>query len=174
MSEEMVPPKEAVEILAKDEAKQTRRVQTSLQDLVDALRSVQDDIGQISELTLEEKALVAEFFNSLSKLMQPLAASIQVSTAVVAKDDEDVIQANIDPTGHLAIVYRDGQLELTDLSDYGNRELMIKVVEDIVPKFKQLTNARRHKLENRMKLLSSLTKEMQKISKALSTVSTPS
>jgi hypothetical protein len=42
------------------------------------------------------------------------------------------------------------------------------VVEDIMPKFKNLTSQQKRKLENRIKLLSSVTKEIQKSSDALS------
>jgi uncharacterized 2Fe-2S/4Fe-4S cluster protein (DUF4445 family) len=45
---------------------------------------------------------------------------------------------------------------------------MMAVVSDVVPKFKNLTSQQKHKLENRIKLLSSITKELQKSSEALS------
>jgi len=142
--------------------------QKTLQDLIDSLRSVQDDIGQISELSAEEKTLVAEFFGALLKLMQPLAATIAVSIEALPEEMVDVVQANIDPTGHLAILHRNGQVELKNLTEEKNRDLMISVIEDIVPKFKQLTSAQKQKIEKRTSFLSSITLELQKISKALS------
>jgi hypothetical protein len=45
---------------------------------------------------------------------------------------------------------------------------MMAVVGDVVPKFKSLTNMQKRKLENRIKVLSSITKEIQKSSEALS------
>jgi hypothetical protein len=45
---------------------------------------------------------------------------------------------------------------------------MIAVIGDVMPKFKQFTSAQKKKVENRIKFLSIITKEMQKISKALS------
>jgi type III secretory pathway component EscS len=45
---------------------------------------------------------------------------------------------------------------------------MMAVVGDVVPKFKTLTSNQKRKLENRIKLLSSVTKEIQKSSEALS------
>jgi hypothetical protein len=45
---------------------------------------------------------------------------------------------------------------------------MTAVIEDVVPKFKGLASMQKRKLENRIKLLSSLTKEIQKSSEALS------
>ena len=165
MSNEASISQDAVQFSDKTE-KTTR--QKTLQDLIDSLRSVQDDIGQISELSAEEKTLVAEFFGALLKLMQPLAATIAVSTEALPEEMVDVVQANIDPTGHLAILHRNGQVELKNLTEEKNRDLMISVVEDIVPKFKQLTSAQKQKIEKRTSFLSSITLELQKISKALS------
>ncbi len=140
----------------------------TLQELVDSLRGTADDIGQISELSSEEKILVSQFFTSLLKLMQPLAPSIQVTPASLPAQVGDVTTAYIDPTGHLVLQYTDGHIELKNLSDEKNRELMMSVVGDVVPKFKALTTNQKRKLENRIKLLSSVTKEIQKSSEALS------
>jgi len=139
----------------------------TLQELVDSLRSTADDIGQISELSTEEKILVSQFFASLLKLMQPLAPSIQVTPESLPAQVGNVTQAYIDPTGHLVLQYGDGHVELKNLSEEKNRELMMAVVADVVPKFKTLTANQKRKLENRIKLLSSITKEIQKSSEAL-------
>ncbi len=174
MSEEAKTKEEAAEVSVGDESKQGKRSQAPLQELVDSLRSVEEDIGQISELSVEERALVVEFFECLLKLMEPLATSIDVSTVAIAEEASRAMQASVDPTGHLILLYDDGTVELKDLSIEKNRELLVKVVEDIAPKFKQLTSANRRKIENRIKIFSAVTKEMQKISKALSIYSNPS
>jgi hypothetical protein len=158
--------------LSQEAAKPIPEVQpkklVNLQEIVDSLKSTADDIGQISELSSEEKILVAQFFSSLLKLMQPLTTSIQVSQTALPAQVGDVAQANIDPTGHLVLQYPDGHVELKNLSDDKNRDLMMAVVGDVVPKFKTLTSNQKRKLENRIKLLSSVTKEIQKSSEALS------
>jgi hypothetical protein len=79
-----------------------------------------------------------------------------------------VVQAHIDPTGHLILQFEDDHVELQDLSEEKNRDLMTAVIEDIMPKFKGLASMQKRKLENRIKLLSSITKEIQKSSEALS------
>jgi len=80
----------------------------------------------------------------------------------------DVTQAYIDPTGHLVLQFEDGHMELKNLSEEKNRDLMMAVIGDVVPKFKSLTSLQKRKLENRIKLLSNITKEIQKSSEALS------
>ncbi len=145
-----------------------KKKQINIQELVDSLKSTADDIGQISELSSEEKILVSQFFVSLLKLMQPLTSSIEVNQSALPAQVGDVTQAYVDPTGHLVLQYSDGHVELKDLSEERYRELMMNVVGDVVPKFKSLTSQQKRKLENRIKLLSSITKEIQKSSDALS------
>jgi hypothetical protein len=149
-------------------AAEKKKAAVNPQEVVDSLRSIGDDIGQISELSSEEKVLVGQFFTSLYKMMSPLAPSIQVNPASLPPQVGDVTQAYIDPTGHLVLQYTDGHVELRNLNEEKNRDLMMAVVGDVVPKFKSLTAAQKRKLENRIKMLSSVTKEIQKSSDALS------
>ena len=102
--------------------------------------------------------------------MQPLAPSIAVNQLALPAKLGDVVRAHIDPTGHLILQFEDNHIELKDLSENKNRDLMMAVVGDVMPKFKSLTNAQKLKLESRIKLLSSVTREIQKSSDALSTV----
>jgi len=100
--------------------------------------------------------------------MQPIAPSIAVNQLSLPSQVGDVVQAHIDPTGHLVLQFVDNHVELKDLSEEKNRDLMMAVVGDVVPKFKNLTSLQKRKLENRIKLLTSITKEIQKSSEALS------
>ena len=136
------------------------------------MKSLQDDVGQICELASEETRVVEVFFESFLKLMQPFAKTMSVSLGALPEELGDVAQANIDPTGHLMILHQDGQVELRDLSEETQRDLMVRVIKDVMPKFKQLTSAQRQKVEDRINFLSSVTNEMQKISKAFSTATT--
>ena len=145
-----------------------KKNQVSIQELVESLKGTADDIGQISELTSEEKILVSQFFSSLLKLMQPLAPSIPVTQLSLPAQVGAAVQAHVDPTGHLVLMFEDGHVELKDLSEEKNRDLMMAIVSDVVPKFKSLTSMQKRKLENRIKLLSTVTKEIQKSSEALS------
>jgi hypothetical protein len=169
MTQETVLKQEPVQLTALPEMKQPEtKKQVSIQELVESLKSTADDIGQISELSSEERILITQFFSSLLKLMQPLASSIDVNQLALPSQLGDVVKAHIDPTGHLALMFPDGHLELKDLSEEKNRDLMIAVIGDVIPKFKNLTSRQKRKIEDRLKLLSSITKEIQKSSEALS------
>ena len=158
-------------IRARDQPK-NRKIQVSLEELLDSLKSVQDDIGQICELTSEEETLVNEFFESFLKLMQPFVATIQVSTEALPDDLGGVIRASVDPTGQLMLMYGDGHMILKNLLEEENRDLLTAVLEDVLPTLKKLFGAHREKVEGRMKFLSSVTKEVQKMSRAVSKATT--
>lgn len=159
MTQEALTKQEPIETSATPE----RKKQPSLQELVESLKGTADDIGQISELSSEEKILVTQFFASLLKLMQPLASSIVVTPLALPAQVGDVVQAHVDPTGHLVLQFQDGHIELRDLSEEKNRELMMAVVGDVVPKFKNLTAQQKRKLENRIKLLLALQKRYRRV-----------
>jgi hypothetical protein len=169
LTQETVGRQEAMEVTIAQDAKVSEKKKSlSIQELVESLKSTADDIGQISELSSEERILVSQFFVSFLKLMKPLAHSIAVNQLVFPSQLSDIVQAHVDPTGHLAILFTDGHLELKDLSEEKNRDLMMIVISDILPKFKNLTTLQKRKLESRIKMLSSVTKEIQKSAEALS------
>jgi len=168
MSDDTSTKEEQVGFQIKADSKPDEKSQVSVQELADSLKSVQDDIGQISELTSEEELLVTEFFASLLRLMQPFTQSVPVATSVLPEEMGTVIKVSLDATGQLTLLYEDGRMELKDLSDPKLRDLMIAVIEDALPKFKQFPAAHKKRIENRIKFLSAITKEIQKISKTLS------
>jgi hypothetical protein len=174
MSNETEPPKVVVKMPFDERLEQPGENQAPVQGLLDSLRSIQDDIGQICELASEEKNFVSAFFASFSDLMKPLTNTLPVSRKAFAKENGNIVHAHIDPVGHLIILYADGEVELKDLTEEANRDLMISVLEDVMPKFKQLTTAYRQRIENRIKFLSLVTRELQKIAKFFSAATAPS
>jgi hypothetical protein len=172
MSGQTTPTEETVLIRAKDQPKQSKQDKITIEELIESLKSVQDDIGQICELTSEEETLVTEFFESLLKLIQPLEITIQVSTEALPEELGDVAKASLDPTGQLMIEYSDERMVIKNLLEEENRDLMTTVLEDVLPKLKQIFSTRREKIERRMKFLSAITKEIQKMSRAFSKATT--
>ncbi|MCX8153506.1 MAG: hypothetical protein N3E52_03625 [Candidatus Bathyarchaeota archaeon] len=152
------------------ERKTAQPTQMTLQEFAETIRSLAEDIGQISEMSSEEKLLVAEFFKSFLKLMQPLAKSIPVSTAALPAEAGNIKQAYVDPTGHIALIHEDGNMELRNLADEQNRDLMIQGIQDVLPKFKTLTSEQKNKIENRIQFLSTVTKEIQRVSDTIATL----
>lgn len=141
-----------------------------MKETIDVLRMVREDVGQICELSSEERKLVEAFSLALLKLMQPLAKTIPVDPSVLPEEMGDVKSANIVPRGELIVLYPDGRMESIDLSDDANRDLLVDVVRDVIPKFKVLFSELRTKIETRMDFLASVTRELQNIAEAFSSI----
>lgn len=146
--------------------KPVQKPKVSLDDTISSMKSLQDDVGQISELRCEENRVVDVFFESFLALMTPLAKTMPVSVDALPVELGNAEQAYVDPKGNLMLLFPGGHVEIKNLNEASQRELMICVMQDVMPKFKQLTSKRRRDIESRMKFLSSVTAEIQKISKA--------
>lgn len=169
MTQETVIRQDPIELTVSQDSKAFEKKKSlSIQEIIESLKNTADDIGQISELSSEERILVSQFFVSFLKLMKPLSPSIPVNQQALPVQLSDTVQAYIDPTGHLALLFNDGHFELKDLTEEKNRDLMITVISDVLPKFKNMTTFQKRKIENRIKMLSSVTKEIQKSAEALS------
>ena len=171
MSQESSGAQTTTEVIVTD-TKSSNAQEISIQELASAMKSMADDVGQISELSSEEKLLVTEFFTSLLKLMQPLTPSMAVSTSAFPAETGNLVKAYIDPTGNLALLHEDGHMELKNLSEERHRDIMIIVIKDVMPKFKSLTSLQKRKIEKRIQFLSAVTNEIQKISGALEALKT--
>jgi hypothetical protein len=169
MNAETTSSEERVQISVKESSKLSRPAKTLTQEILDSLKSAQEDIGQISELSSEEETLVVEFFESLSKLMESVSQNLPISPEMVSKYFNGATQASLDASGHLLVLYSDGRMELKNLrTEKKHRDLMVSVLEDLLPKFEQLFSDQRQKIEDRTRFLSMVTKETQKMSRALS------
>jgi hypothetical protein len=82
---------------------------------------------------------VAELLESLKHAPQQMF-SIPVSMSELPFRTGAFSQANIDSTGHLILMSEDGNLEIKDLTETKNRDLMMAVIGDIVPKFKDFAD----------------------------------
>jgi hypothetical protein len=83
--------------------------------------------------------LVTELIASLKRAPQQMF-SIPVSTSNLPFRTGAFTEAHIDSKGQLTLVSQNGNLEVMDLSDATNRDLMMAVVGDIVPKFKDFAS----------------------------------
>ncbi|UCH57031.1 MAG: hypothetical protein JSV18_06760 [Candidatus Bathyarchaeota archaeon] len=136
---------------------------TSPEEVVQTLRRLREDVGQISELSSEEGNIVAAFSLAFLKLMEPLTKALPVDASVLPPEMGLVERANVVPKGDLVVLLEDGRMESIDLKETENRDLLITVVSDVMPRFNRLISQRRNKIEKRIDFLSSVTKELQTI-----------
>lgn len=143
---------------------------SSPEEVLESLKRLREDVGQISELSAEEENLVRTFSLAFLKLMEPLAKNIPVDVEVLPRRLGRVERANIIPNGQLVLLHQNGRMESVDLVEVGNRDLLVTVVSDVLPKFKELVSERREKIEKRITFLSEITRELQNIADSFATV----
>ena len=130
-------------ILSKEEDSAAKSIsvnktQIGVEEIAEFFECIGEDIAQIGKLNVEERLLVERFLETLKKHMKPLASSIAVSTSVLPFSLGLVTQAQIDPTGHLTLTHENEEQEVLDLSELKNRDIMIAVIGDFMPKFQNL------------------------------------
>jgi len=139
---------------------------SSPDEVVETLRRLREDVGQISELSSEEGSIVRAFSLAFLKLMEPLAKALPIDVSVLPLDLGPVERANVVPKGDLVLLFTDGRMESIDLSVADNRDLLVAVMSDAMPRFNRLISQRRSKIEKRINFLSSVTRELQNIAEA--------
>jgi hypothetical protein len=137
------------------------------EEVINALRIVRENVGQTCELIAEENKIVGAFSQALHGMMLPLAKAIPVDPSALPVEMSDVRSANVIPEGKLLIRREDSRMESINLTDGANRDLLIEIIKDVMPKFSILVSERRERIEGRMSLLASITKELQNIAEAL-------
>lgn len=150
-----------------DQKKGVEENSVSLEALLDSLRKVREDVGQISELSSEEGKIVAALMLTFLKFMKPLMRDIQVDPESLPQDMGTIQRANLVPEGLLIAQFDDGGMFTKDLSREENRDLLVKVVNNVIPKFNKTVEERRRSIEKRIDFLTSVTKELQNISDAM-------
>lgn len=143
---------------------------SSPEEIVDTLKRLKEDIGQIKEMSFEEGNIVRAFALAFLELMEPLAKSLPVDVSILPLELGFIERANVLPTGELVLLHRDGRMESIDLTEPEKRDLLVNVVSDVMPKFKALISDRRLRIEKRITFLSSVTKELQNIADSFATV----
>ena len=141
----------------------------SKEDAIKFLKEIQENAGQISELTMEEDNLVKEFFNSLLKIIKPFSKTVEISVSSLPEKYHGKIgKAYLYITGQIALVYESGELEIINLQEQENHELLVDITGEIMLKLKFVINSYKAKTEKRVKFLMPVAKELQKVAKVFS------
>jgi len=143
----------------------------SPEDVMATLKKLREDVGQIYEISSEEENIVVAFSLAFLKLMESLTRSLPVDVQVLQGQLRNAERANILPKGELVVLFRDGRMESMDLIKTENRDLLVDVVSNVMPKFNDLIGERRGRIEKRISFLADVTKELQNIADSVSAVS---
>jgi len=130
-------------------------------DIIGVLREIREEVIEIAELSVEEGNIVRAFSAAFLGLMSPMTKALTVDVSILPDDMGDVEKANIMPKGELVLMYRDGRMDSLDLTMPENRDLMISVVRDVMPRFRAFVARMRERIERRIAFFSDVTKEFQ-------------
>lgn len=112
----------------------------SIEEIGESLQGVGEEINQIFKLQAQENMLVEQFFASLPTIMKLLSPSIEIAPEVIPFKRKKIVKANIDSAGQLTLMFESGYEELIDLSETRNRDILMAVASDIMPKLTVLAS----------------------------------
>lgn len=156
-TEEIAEPQVIIDATATEE-------ETALENL----KNLQENFGQVLELSKEETSLVNEFFKAFADILKHFGETLEISVSSLPRDfRERTNKSFLDKTGKLIIVTKKGEVETFNLMEHRNYNILFETVGDIVTKLGALMNSQRAKIEKRVKILMPITKELQKVAKVL-------
>lgn len=148
-------------------AKESRK--TSKEEAAEFLKEIQEEAGQISESEMEEENLVNEFFNSLLKILKPFSKTLEISvSSLPERYTGQISKAHLYLTGQLFLVYKNGEVEILNLTEKENHQLLVEITGEIMAKLKSIIESYKSKTEKRVKFLMPITQQLQKVAKVFS------
>jgi hypothetical protein len=93
-----------------------------------------------------------------------------VDTSVLPSEFRGVERANVLPTGELVVLMADGRMQSIDLKEADNRDLLVLLINDVMPRFNSLVSDKREKIERRITFLADVTRELQTIAESFAMI----
>jgi len=150
-------------------ATENQNKKTTEEQATEALKEIQENVGQIAELTIEEDNLVKELFNFLLKILKPFAKTLEISPSSLPEDySKRTNKAYLYIDGQLALVFNSGEAEILNLTEEENRQILVDISGEIMKKLTIIINEHKAKIEKRVKFLMQITKELQKVAEVFS------
>jgi len=110
---------------------------TILEEIISVIRGMREEIETLTGLISDEGLVVDNLFEILTTLSKPLK-HIDVDLSLVPVESSEVERANISYDGKLIIMRKDAGIQLINLMDEDNRDLLTKVLGDVLPKLLEL------------------------------------
>ena len=107
------------------------------EEVISVIRGMRDEIETLTGLISDEGLIVDNLFETLTTLSKPLK-HIDVDLSLVPVESSEVERANISYDGKLIIMRKDAGIQLINLMEEENRDLLTKVLGDVLPKLTEL------------------------------------
>lgn len=105
------------------------------EEVVSAIRGAREEFDLIGGLISDEDEVVENLFKLLLGLIQPVAM-VPVDASVLPMEIGESEEAHVASDGKLVFILRDRDMGYMDLLAVENRDLLVEVVEDVVPKLR--------------------------------------
>jgi hypothetical protein len=116
------------------------------ENVVSAIRNASADVGLISSLLLDEEIVVDTLIEALRELEQPLTM-VPLDTGVLPVELGEADRAHVTPDGRIIVGYIDGGVGVIELSVEENRDLLVKTIDDMIPKLRDYIDTAPWELE---------------------------
>jgi hypothetical protein len=113
------------------------RVILDEEEIISVIRGMREEIETLIGLISDEGLVVDNLFEILTTLSKPLKY-VDVDLSLVPVESSEVEQANISYDGKLVIRRKDAGIQLINLMDEDNRDLLSKVLDDVLPKLMEI------------------------------------
>jgi len=139
----------------------------SVDEVLESLRVLKEDVTFIGELGAEEADIVEAFFLDFLKVTTAFNGAPQIDVSILPQELEEIERASVTARGGLLILFGDGHIESIDLTRPENRDLLVVVIHNALPKLAVLSTRNRVMIERRLKYLTAASRELQKMASSL-------
>ena len=109
----------------------------SSEEVLSAIRGAREDVELVVSLLSDEKVVMDALVELLPGL-SPLLARATVDSSVLPAEVGEVEVVHLAPDGRLIVCRTDGAIKTTDLTEGANRDLLVEVLRNVVPKLKEI------------------------------------
>ncbi len=102
-----------------------------------AIRGAREDVELVASLLSDEKVVVDALVELLPGL-SPLLMRVTVNPSTLPVEMGKAKEVRLTPDGKLIVYRLDGELKTTNLTKGANRDLLVEVMRDVVPKLKEV------------------------------------
>jgi len=131
-------------------------------EITNAIKSLQEESQQISELVEMERSYLADITNQLKQAIIPLNASYHIKPEAVSKNDPSISDVVLTPQGVVCVFYSSGNVVSRPLESMTS-EVLMRILSEVLPDTRVLMNEKRQKLTGIVMVLEKISKEMRKI-----------
>jgi hypothetical protein len=112
----------------------------SSEEVLSAIRGAREDVELVASLLSDEKVVVDALVELLPGL-SPLLVRVIVDPSVLPVEMGEVEEVRLTPDGMLIVCRTDGGIKTKDLTGGANRDLLVDVMSDVVPKLKEILDS---------------------------------